>query len=102
MKAIVPQIRRLPSAPSKRAATAHTNIDLQIEAVALHGFSRSDGHRVAASLQQELATLLNSGDFSAVSISEESIDAGRIRSIARRPEVTGARIANAIYGGLKK
>ena len=102
MKTVRPQIRRQPSAPSKRTAAATANIDLQIECVALHGFSRSDGHRVTAGLQQELARLLNSDNFSPVSGSAEFIDAGRIDSIARRPELTGARIANAIYGGLQK
>lgn len=70
MNPIIPQIRRadpisLVGLPTERPRVA--SIDLQIDALVFHGFSRTDSHRASEAFQQELARLLATADLSAFS-----------------------------------
>lgn len=100
MKTITPQIRRAAPAPPAQAAVAPASVELQIEAVVLHGFSRADGHRAAAALQTELTRLVTAHGLPEFSSSTSAhLDAGTIPAVAARPDLTGIRAARAIHGG---
>jgi hypothetical protein len=102
MKTITPQIRRAAPVPPPPATATRASVELQIDAVVLHGFSRSDGHRAAAALQRELTRLVTAHglpEFS--SATSAHLDAGTIPAMAARPELTGIRAARAIHGGLR-
>lgn len=101
MKTIVPQIRRAPLAPPPTAPAA-VFVNLRIDALVLHGFSRADGHRATAAFQGELTRLITAHglpEFS--STPPHVIDAGSVRASAARPELTGTRAARAVHGGLR-
>ena len=102
MKTITPQIRR--AAPEMPPVSAPSrSVELQIDAVVFHGFSRADGHRTAAALQHELTRLVTAHglpEFS--SPAPAHLDAGTIHASTARPELTGTRIARAIHGGLRE
>lgn len=101
MKIITPQIRRAPFTPPPPVA-APASVDLQIDSIVFHGFSRAEGHRASAALQQELFRLITVHGLPEFSENTaRHIDAGPIRASAARPEVTGARAARAIHGGLR-
>ena len=101
MKTITPQIRRAPLAPPPPAA-APASVDLQIESVVFHGFSHAAGYRATAALQQELTRLITVHGLPEFSDkTSEHLDAGAIRASVARPELTGARAARAIHGGLR-
>jgi hypothetical protein len=98
MKTITPQIRRAPLAPPPPAA-APTSVDMQIDSIVFHGFSRADGHRAAAALQRELTRLVTAHGLPEIA-SSKHVDAGAIPAAAR-PELTGVRAARAIHGGFR-
>lgn len=102
MKTITPQIRRTaPSLPTI-ATAAPVSVELHLEAVVLHGFSRADGHRAAAALQIELTRLVTAHGLPGISSATSAhLDAGTIPAVAARPELTGMRAARAIHGGLR-
>lgn len=101
MKTITPQIRRATPAPQPHAASAPASVELHIEAVVLHGFSRANGHRAAAALQNELTRLVTAYGLPEISPSTTAhLDAGTI-PVGARPELTGIRAARAIHGGLR-
>jgi hypothetical protein len=99
MKTITPQIRRAPLAPPPPATAMRASVELRIDALVLHGFSRSDGHRAAAALQHELTRLVTAHGLPEIA-STRHIDAGAIPA-APRPELTGVRAARAIHGGCR-
>jgi hypothetical protein len=101
MKTITPQIRRAPLAAPRNLASS-ASVALQIDSIVFHGFSHSEGHRAAAALQKELTLLITARGLPEFSgHTAEQIDAGAIRASAARPELTGARAARAIHGGLR-
>ncbi len=104
MKTITPHIRRATAepTPAARFASSPRPVELHIEAVVFHGFSRADGHRATAALQNELTRLVTTHgipEFS--SPPSDHLDAGTIPASAARPELTGTRAARAILGGLR-
>ena len=102
MKTISPQIRRAAPAPQPHAAAASASVELHIEAVVLHGFSRAEGHRAAAALQRELTRLVTAQGLPEISPSTTAhLDAGTIPAATARPDLTGIRAARAIHGGLR-
>lgn len=101
MKTIVPQIRRaplkLPPAP-----TAPVSVNLRIDALVLHDFTRADGHRATTAFQSELTRLITARGLPEFSDSSaDHLDAGTIRASSVRPELTGTRAARAIHRGLR-
>ncbi len=81
------------------------NIELHIEELVLEGFA-GDRYRITAAVERELAALfteqgapqsLNRGG------EIEHIDSGVIEaSQGSKPEALGARVAQAVYRGLKR
>ena len=97
MRTIAPQIRRAAPAPA-HAVEAPTRLEVQIEAVVLHGFARGDGHRAVVAFERELTRLVSTRGLPEVA-STEHMDAGVIPAAAR-PEMTGIRAARAVHEGL--
>lgn len=103
MKTITPKIRRAAPAPPSAGPVSGPppSVELQIDAVVLHGFSRAEGHRATAALQRELTRLVTAHGLPEFSgNTAEPLDVGAIRASAARPELTGVRAARAIHGGL--
>lgn len=79
-------------------------VELEIEELALDGFAPGDRHRIASAVERELARLfVERGVPPALGRagSIDRIDGGAFEAEPdARPEATGARIAQAIYGGL--
>ena len=80
------------------------NLHLHIDELALNGFAPGDRARIADALQSELTRLItengvpqalaNGGAF-------DRMNAGAFHmATSARPEATGARIAQAVYGRL--
>jgi hypothetical protein len=106
MRTVTPQIRRAVAPPAPvppgRVAGPATPVELHLDAVVFHGFSRSDGHRAAAALQHELARLVTAhGMPASLPAAPGRLDAGPIRAVAGRPELTGIRAARAIHRSLR-
>lgn len=84
------------------AAPTSARIKLQIDTLALPGFSRADGQRLVSALQGELQRLLSQQAPAAgwqqqgLRLPALSIRAGE------RPELTGRRLARAIVHGLQE
>ncbi len=101
MKTIAPQIRRASAAPNPAPSIAHAPVELRIDAVVFHGFSRADGHRATAALQRELTRLVTTHGIAEFSgDGREQLDAGSIIA-GPQAEMTGTRAARAIHGGLR-
>lgn len=102
MTMITPRIRCAAPSPSPTFTLAPIPVELHIDALVMHGFSRSDAQRAAGSLQRELTRLLGNGGLTAGSFaSARRLDAGRIAIVAGWPELTGIRAAAAIHAGLR-
>jgi len=102
----VPEI--VPVAPKAMAwpVSRPQSVEVRIEELVLHGFSRGDRHAIADAVQGELARLFG----------EESLPPGLLRTMeigeinggsfhareGERRQTTGARVARAIYGGLRR
>jgi hypothetical protein len=82
------------------------NIELHIEELVLEGFEQVDRCRIAEAVESELTYLLKErgippslaggGDIN-------RIDGGTFQVESNsRPETVGTRVAQAVYGGLKK
>ncbi len=107
MNLIIPQIRRADPAPAfggmaERASAP--SIDLQIDALVFHGFSRADSYRASAAFQQELTRLLaeDSSSIAKPAPSDAAFyDAGAVRTSGAHPEHTGCEAARALLGGLR-
>lgn len=84
------------------AAPTPSRIKLQIDTLALPGYSRGEGQRLAAALQGELQRLLGQQAPAAgwqqqgLRLPALSVRAGE------RPELTGRRLARAIVRGLQE
>ena len=81
-------------------------IHLHIEELVLHGFPSGDRHRIGDALQIELARLFSEGQpppALAENAEIDRLDGGTFQTTrAARPEVTGAQVARAVFGGLKQ
>jgi uncharacterized NAD(P)/FAD-binding protein YdhS len=81
-------------------------IHLHIEELVLHGFPSSDRHRIGEALQRELARLFTEGRTSPAQAKSAKIDrlnGGSFQTTeTARPEITGAQVARAVFGGLKQ
>jgi hypothetical protein len=82
----------------------HGEIDLHIEELVFHGFSRADRYRIGQAVEHELGRLFTEqGMPPSLARSGEiaSLDGG---SFEARPgsgtEAIGAQVARAVYGGL--
>lgn len=78
-------------------------IKLHIGELVLHGFEAADRTRIGAALETELARLLAAGDPSALTNAGQvaRLDGGAFEMPAHTgPEVTGTRLARAVYDGL--
>lgn len=89
---------RMPSRSSE------PSIELQIDELVLHGFSRRDGVRIANAVEREIAKLLSAREVGALpsrSVALDRVDAGAIRlSGNERPGAVGSRIAERVVGQL--
>lgn len=81
------------------------NIELHIEELVLHGFPPGDRNRIAGAVEHELAMLVTErGLMQDVTNGEIArLDGGSFQ-VAQdsKPETTGAQIARAVYGGMKR
>lgn len=78
-------------------------IRLHIDEVVLHGFEPADRARFGAALETELARLLAAGDPRALAQAGQvaRLDGGSFDMPTHTaPEVTGTRLARAVYDGL--
>lgn len=98
--------QRLENNPVTQNSKLNTqnSIQLHIEELVLHGFSRGDRDRIGAAIQQELTRLLTEQGIPpslAQSGQIGQLNGGKFEMTAGiRPEVAGIQIAQSIYGGL--
>jgi hypothetical protein len=82
------------------------SIELHIEELVLHGFPSSDRHRIGEALQRELTRLFmdeQTPPALAKSAEIERLNGGSFQTTATaRPEATGAQVARAVFGGLRR
>ena len=82
----------------------HGEIDLHIEELVLHGFSRADRYRIGRAVEHELGRLFTEqGMPPSLARSGEiaSLDGGSFEANpGSRVETLGARVARSVYGGL--
>ncbi|HUW68083.1 MAG TPA: hypothetical protein VMW20_08545 [Candidatus Nanoarchaeia archaeon] len=82
------------------------NIELNIEELVLHGFVPGDRHRIGEAVEQELTRLL--ADRGVPQSLERGGEIGHVDGGAfevaqgSRPQVVGAKVAKAVYGGLRQ
>ena len=82
------------------------NIELNIEELVLHGFSPGDRHRIGEAVEQELTRLL--GERGVPQSLEGGGEIGYVDGGAfdvtpdSRAQVVGAKVAKAVYGGLRQ
>ena len=78
------------------------NIELHIDELVLHGFKSGDRHRIGETVERELTRLLaEQGLPQARGAELARMDGGSFTLVQNaRTEVTGARTAQAVYGGL--
>ncbi|HUW68079.1 MAG TPA: hypothetical protein VMW20_08525 [Candidatus Nanoarchaeia archaeon] len=81
------------------------NIELNIEELVLHGFSPGDRYRIGEAVEQELTRLLaDRGVPQSLERNREvaNMDGGAFEvAPGSRPQVVGAQVAKAVYGGLR-
>ena len=81
------------------------NIELNIEELVLHGFSPGDRYRIGEAVEQELTKLLaDRGVPQSLERNREvaNMDGGAFEvAPGSRPQVVGAQVAKAVYGGLR-
>ena len=82
-----------------------TRVELLIDELVLHGFSRAERHAIGAALQGELQRLIAAGDLGGLA-SLKSVSAMRAGNITlqpgAKPGAVGSQIAKAVHGGLTK
>ena len=82
------------------------NIEINIEELKLHGFSRSDSYRIGQALQTELTCLITERGISQ-SISRGGeiahLNGGSFNVTPNsKPYVIGAQVAKSVYGRFSK
>jgi hypothetical protein len=80
------------------------NIELHIEELVLHGFKQDDRYRISEAVERELGRLFAEQNVPQL-LSEGGdvyrLDGGEFNlTHGSRPEVIGALVAKAVYGGL--
>lgn len=83
------------------------HVELSIDELVLEGFAPSDRHRIGDAVERHLALLLAEGAGAADALTHdadiESFDAGSFDAAPdSAPDAIGARVAQAIYGGLRR
>lgn len=82
------------------------NIELHIEELVLHGFSPGDRYNIARAVERELSMLIGDKGVSQDFVNNgeiERLDGGSFQVLSdSKPESTGAQIARAVYGGMKR
>jgi len=82
------------------------NIELNIEELVLHGFSPGDRYPIGEAVEQELTRLLaDQGVPQSLERSGEiaNMDGGAFEvAPGSRAQVVGAKVAKAVYGGLRQ
>jgi hypothetical protein len=96
----------LPESRAESQAGSPSQVRLRIDELRLHGFAPSDRYSIADAVERELGRLLETEGLPpgfAGGIALDRIDAGSIQLAgASKPAEIGARIARAIYGGLRR
>jgi hypothetical protein len=81
-------------------------VNLHIEELVLHGFSRGERFEIGDAVERELSRLFSEPDNSqslAETASKDSVDGGSFRiSQGARSAAIGTQVANAVYGGLAR
>lgn len=82
------------------------NIELHIEELVLDGFEHVDRHRIAEAVERELTNIFTERGIPH-SLAEggeiSHLDGGAFQMTPNsRPETIGAKVAQAVYGGLKR
>ena len=82
------------------------NIELNIEELVLHGFSAGDRYGISEAVERELTQLLaDRGVPQSLERGREiaNMDGGAFEVVqGSRPQVVGAQVAKAVYGGLRQ
>ncbi len=82
------------------------NIELYIEELALDGFEQDDRQRIAEAVECELTYLFTEKGVSpslAGGGEIDRLDGGTFQAVpGSRPDAIGAKVARAVYGGLKR
>ena len=82
------------------------NIELHIEELVLHGFAESDRQSIGEAVKSELSRLFAEQGMPPSLEQGGSIDSLKSGDFKITPgssaEVIGARVAQAVYGGLKR
>ncbi len=82
------------------------NIELHIEELVLDGFAFGDRYRIAEVVERELAALFaEQGVPQSLSQGGETerLDGGAFEAAqGSKPETIGAKVAQAVYGGMKR
>lgn len=92
--------------PNQNPRQAASTVKLHIDRLVLHGFAPADRHRIAQSVQRELAQLM--GENSALASLKEPLaieraDGGSFSVHAdANPRATGTLIAQAIHQSLRR
>lgn len=97
---------RLPSGPDAEGGTRRPGVELHVEELVLYGFAPGDRLRIGDSLERELARLFAQFGVPAAVLSGGEVaglDAGSFAVPENAtPETIGARLAAAVYGGMKR
>ena len=84
----------------------YRSIEVQIDALVLHGFAPSDRHRIGEAVERELARLMSDQGISSALIQKDEIrhlDGGEFQSAPGSPAaMIGAQIARSIHDGLNR
>jgi hypothetical protein len=86
----------------KPTTAAASRVEIDIGELRLQGFSAREGRQIGRTVERELARLMMSGP-SLTNQSVERLDAGKLRFTgATRPQIAGAKIAEAVYRSLTR
>jgi hypothetical protein len=80
-------------------------IDLHIEELVLHGLAPAERYHIADAVERHLALLFAAGgaEFLSRDAEFERLNAGAFDvAPGSTPDAIGARVAQALYGGLKR
>ena len=110
VKELPPSIHRVDSRKQRPAIHNPQSVELHIDELVLHGFSPADRYPIADAIERELTRLfIQEGLPPSVAVEREvaRVDGGAFRVAAggtqeSRQESAGARVARAIYGGLRR
>ena len=82
------------------------NVELHIDELVLHGFAPGDSYRIGAAVERELSRLFaerGTPPSLARGGSTNRLDGGAFEAKPdSRAEAIGARVARAVYGGLRR